>query len=124
VEANIITNKVEEDEDSTTCANVGMMESDDKEESMMLEPQSPKENMTNEEEENPKLATPRTKIGSNDVNNTPKEVGSKQCLPQRKTILLIVRKINSIIHRTIYKPKGELWIQELELETSHSVYAI
>ncbi len=78
MEANIITNKVEEDEDSTTCANVGTMESDDKEESMMPEPQSPKENMTNEEEENPKSTTPRTKIGSNDVNSTPKKVGSKQ----------------------------------------------
>jgi hypothetical protein len=32
--------------------------------------------MTNEEKEGSKLATPRTKIGSNDVNNTSKEVGS------------------------------------------------
>jgi len=39
---------VEEGEDSTTCANVGMMESDDEEDSMMPKPQSPKENMTNE----------------------------------------------------------------------------
>jgi hypothetical protein len=39
-------------------------------------------------------------------------------------IPVIVRRINSIIHRTIYKPKGEPWIQELELETSHNVYAI
>jgi hypothetical protein len=31
--------------------------------------------MTNEEEDSPKLATQRTKTGSNDVNNTPKEVG-------------------------------------------------
>ncbi len=32
-------------------------------------------------------------------------------------------ELNNIIHRIIYKPKGELWIRELELETSHSVHA-
>jgi hypothetical protein len=52
VEANIITNKVEK-EDSIACAYVGITKSDDEEESMMLEPQSPKEKMTNEEEESP-----------------------------------------------------------------------
>ncbi len=34
--------------------------------------------MTDEEEENLEPATPRTKIGSNDVNSTPKEVGFAQ----------------------------------------------
>ncbi len=53
VEANIITNEVEEEEDSTTCADVGMTESDDEEESTMPKPQSLEENMTNEEEDNP-----------------------------------------------------------------------
>jgi hypothetical protein len=37
---------------------------------------------------------------------------------------MIVRKKISIICRTIYKPKGELWSRELGLETSQSVYAI
>lgn len=38
--------------------------------------------MTNEKEEIPKLATLRTKTGSNDVNNTPKEVGfAQKCSP-------------------------------------------
>jgi len=82
VEANTITNEVEE-EDSTTCANVEIMESDDKENNTMPKPQSPKENMTNEEDESPKL-TPRTKMGFNDVSNTPKEVGSTQCVHHKK----------------------------------------
>jgi hypothetical protein len=34
--------------------------------------------MIDEEEEGLESATPRTKIGSNDVNNTPKEVGFAQ----------------------------------------------
>jgi len=82
VEANTITSEVEE-EDSTTCANVEMMELDDKEDSTMPKPQSPKENMTNEEEKSPKL-TPRTKTGSDDVSNTPKEVGSTQYVHHRE----------------------------------------
>ncbi len=36
-----------------------MMKSDEKEESMMLEPQNPEENMTNEEEESLQSGTPR-----------------------------------------------------------------
>jgi len=48
------------EEDSTTCVDAKMMKSDDKEKSMMLEPQNPKKNMTNEEEENLELRTPRT----------------------------------------------------------------
>jgi hypothetical protein len=72
VETNTITSEVEED--STTCANVRITNLDDKEESTMPEPRSPKKNMTNEEEESLKPITPRTKKGSNDVNNKSREV--------------------------------------------------
>ncbi len=74
VEANTITNDMEE-EVSIACADAGMTKSNDEEESMMLEPQSPLKKMTNEEKESPKWATLRTKTSSNDVSNTPKEVG-------------------------------------------------
>ncbi len=52
------------EKDSTTCTNAKMMKSDDEEESM-----------TNEEEENLESRTSRTKIGSNDVNNTFRNFG-------------------------------------------------
>jgi hypothetical protein len=55
VEANTITNEVEED--SITCADVGMTKLDDEKESMMTEPRSPEEKMTNEKEESHELAT-------------------------------------------------------------------
>ncbi len=65
------------EEDFTTCIDAKMMKSDQEEESKMLEPWNPKENMANEEEENVELGTPRTKIGSNEVvNNTFSEIGS------------------------------------------------
>jgi len=35
----------------------------------------PKDAMMDEEEEGMELVTPRTKTGSNDANNTPKEIG-------------------------------------------------
>jgi hypothetical protein len=63
------------EKDSRACIDVRITKSNDKEESTMPEPRSPKENMTNEEEESPKLTTPRTKKGSNDVNYTPRKVG-------------------------------------------------
>jgi hypothetical protein len=63
------------EKDSTTCTNAKMMKSDDEEESMMLEPRNPEESMTNEEEENLESRTSRTKIGSNDVNNTFRNFG-------------------------------------------------
>jgi hypothetical protein len=75
VEANITINEVEE-EDSRACVDGGLTKSDEEDKSTIPKTQSLEENMTNEEEEGSKLATPRTKIGSNDVNNTPKEVGS------------------------------------------------
>jgi hypothetical protein len=50
VEANTITSKVEE-EDSTTCVDVGMTELDHKEKNMMPKTQNLEENMTNEEKE-------------------------------------------------------------------------
>jgi hypothetical protein len=40
--------------------------------------------MTNEEEESLESATPRTKIGSNDVSNTPKEVGFAQYVSHKE----------------------------------------
>ncbi len=55
-----------------------MTEPYDEENSTMLEPQSPKGNMIYEEKESVKLTTLRTKMGSNDVSNTLKEVGSTQ----------------------------------------------
>jgi hypothetical protein len=39
-------------------------------------------------------------------------------------IPVIVKRRSNITHRIVYKPKGELWTQELGLETSQSVYAI
>jgi hypothetical protein len=74
VEANTTINEVEE-EDSRTCANGGLLESNEEDENTMLETQSLKENMIDEEEEGLELVTPRTTISSNDVSNTPKEVG-------------------------------------------------
>ncbi len=74
---NTITNEVEE-EDSTTCVNTRMTESYDEENNTMPLAQSPKGNMINEEKESVEPTTLRTKMGSNDVSNTPKEVRSTQ----------------------------------------------
>lgn len=49
----------------------------------MLELQSLEENMTNEDEEGPELVTPKIKMGSNDVNNTPR-IGSAQYVCQKE----------------------------------------
>jgi hypothetical protein len=75
VEANIAISEVEE-EDSGACVDGGLTKSNEEDKNTIPKTQSLEENMTNEEEEGSKLATPRTKIGSNDVNNTPKEVSS------------------------------------------------
>jgi hypothetical protein len=40
--------------------------------------------MTIEEEENPKLVTLKIEMGSNDVSNTPREVGSTQYVHHRE----------------------------------------
>ncbi len=67
-----------EEEDSIECVNAKMTELDNEEKTMMLEPWSLEQNMTNEEKEIIKPTTPKTKTGSNDVNNTPKEVNFAQ----------------------------------------------
>ncbi len=77
VEANTITSKVEK-EDFTTCTNVGMTELDDEEDNMIPEPQSPEENMIDEEEESLESTTPRIETDSNDVSSTAREVGFAQ----------------------------------------------
>jgi hypothetical protein len=77
VEANTITSKVEK-EDFTTCTNVGMMELDDEKDSMIPEPQSPEENMIDEEEESLESTTPRIETDSNDVSSALREVGFAQ----------------------------------------------
>jgi hypothetical protein len=69
MEVNTISNEVEE-KDFTTCPNVEMMKSDDKEKNTVLETPCPKNTMANEEKESTKLVTPWTKIGFNDVSNT------------------------------------------------------
>jgi hypothetical protein len=74
VEVNTIISEVEK-EDSTTCTNAGMTKLDGEEENMIPKPQSPKENMTYEEEESLDLATPRIEMGSSDVSSTPRKVG-------------------------------------------------
>ncbi len=52
--------------------------------------------MIDEEEEGLESATPRTKIGSNDVNNTPKEVGFAQYVwhKDRQKKMIVRRKMN------------------------------
>jgi len=52
VEANTITNKVEE-EDSIICVDAKMMKLDHKEKNTMPKTQNPKKNMTNEKKEGP-----------------------------------------------------------------------
>jgi hypothetical protein len=76
VEANTTINEVKEGEDFGACVDGGLIELDEKDKNTMPKTQSLKENVTNEEEEGLESATPRTKRGSNDVNNKPKEVGS------------------------------------------------
>ncbi len=75
VEAITISNKVEE-EDYETCPNGRMMELDDEEESTMFETPCLEDVVTDEEEEGMELRTPRTEMGYNDANNTPKKIGS------------------------------------------------
>ncbi len=77
MEANTISSKVDE-EDSTTRPIGEMMELDDKEESMVLQTPCLENTMTNSNEEGIEPMTPRSKMGSNDVTNTPKIIGSTQ----------------------------------------------
>jgi len=73
----IISSKVEK-EDSTTCLKGRMTKLDEEEESKVPKTTYPKDTImdSKEEEENIELMTPRSKMGSNDVNNTPVEIGS------------------------------------------------
>jgi hypothetical protein len=75
VEANTISNEVEED-NSTTFLDGKMIELDDEKESMMPRTPCLKDAMTDEEEEGTKLARPRIETCSNDSSNTPKKIGS------------------------------------------------
>jgi hypothetical protein len=63
VEANTTANNVEE-EDFGACVDGRMTKSNNEKRNTMLKTQSPKENMTNEDEEGTKLATPNIKMGS------------------------------------------------------------
>jgi hypothetical protein len=76
---NIINDEVEEED---------ILESNDKEESYKVpETTYPKNTMMDleeeEEEEGTKPTTWRLEMGSNDVNNTPKEIGSPQYVQHR-----------------------------------------
>jgi hypothetical protein len=75
MEANTISSEVDE-EDFATCPNGEMMESYDKKESMVLKTPCLENTMTDSKEEGMKSTTPRSKMGSNDVTNTPKKIGS------------------------------------------------
>jgi hypothetical protein len=74
VEANTISNKVEE-EASVVCPNGGMMELNDKKESVVPKTPCLEDAMLNAKEEGMELTTLRTKIRSNDVSNTPRKIG-------------------------------------------------
>jgi hypothetical protein len=71
VVTNTINSEVEEEE---------ILELDDEEESKVLETTYSKDTMMDweEEKEGTEPTTPRLKMGSNDVNSTPKEIGSPQ----------------------------------------------
>jgi hypothetical protein len=55
-----------------------MVKSDDEEKNMMLKTTCLENTMmdSKKEKEGTKLTTPRLEMGSNDVNNTPKKIGS------------------------------------------------
>ncbi len=61
-----------------TCLDCKMIELDDEEENMMLEITCLKNTRKNfkKEKESMELMTPRLEMGSNDVKNTPIEIGS------------------------------------------------
>jgi hypothetical protein len=72
------------EEDFIAYANARMTESNDEEESMMPDPQSLEENMTNEKEKSLELTTPRIETGSNDVSNTPKKLALHSMFATKK----------------------------------------
>jgi hypothetical protein len=74
VEANTISNEVEE-EDFVVCPNGEMTKLNDKKESTVPNTPCPEDAMSNEEEESMELTIPRTKTCSNDVSNIPKKIG-------------------------------------------------
>jgi hypothetical protein len=77
VEVNTISNKVEEKK-YKICLDGGMMELNDREESMVPKTPCLEGVLTDEEEEGTKLVTPRTKTCCNDASNTLREIGSTQ----------------------------------------------
>ncbi len=77
MEANTISSEVDE-EDPTTCPNGEMMESNDEERNMVLKTPCLENTMTDSKKEGMKLITPKSKMGSNDVTNTPKKIGYTQ----------------------------------------------
>ncbi len=66
-----------EKEDSTTCSKGRMTELDDEGKNKVLKKIDPKDTImdSKEEEENIEPMTPRSKMGSNDVNSTPTKIG-------------------------------------------------
>jgi hypothetical protein len=77
MEANTINSEVDE-EDPTTCPNGEMMESNDEERNMVLKTPCLENIMTDSKKEGTKLTTLKSKMGSNDVTNAPKKIGSTQ----------------------------------------------
>lgn len=73
---NTINNEVEEE---------NILESDDEEKNKVLETTYLEDTMMDlkEEEEGTKPTTPRLEMGSNDVNSTPREIGSPQYVQHR-----------------------------------------
>jgi len=74
MEANTINNKVDEN-DFATFSDGKMMESDDKEKNTVPRTPSLEDAMIDAEEENMELTTLKIKTNSNDLKNTPKEIG-------------------------------------------------
>ncbi len=74
MEANTISNEVEQN-NFATFPNGKMTKLDDEKESTVPRTPCLKDAMI-DEEEGSELATPRIETSSNDLNNTPKEIGS------------------------------------------------
>jgi hypothetical protein len=74
MEANTISNEVEED-NFVTFLDGKMTKFDDEKESTVPGTPCLKDAMTNEEEKGTELATPRIEMGSNDSSSTPREIG-------------------------------------------------
>jgi hypothetical protein len=82
MEANTISNEVDE-EDSTTCPNDEMMELNEEEKNMVVKTPCLENTMTDSNEEDIEPTTPRLKMGSNDVTNTPKKISSIHYVTQK-----------------------------------------